>query len=107
MISGELRLPGVRLLVAVDRLIESIAHLVSEQAGQVHGAEAVRHVGQELVIEFPVVDLEDSEIDDSNGVPDHGLWVIGEPLRHEQQRKVLHLGVVEELNGVLIQAEGE
>lgn len=67
--------------------------------------EAVRHVREQLIVELLVIDLEHGQIDDAHRVPDHRLGVIGEPLGHQQQRKVFHLGVVEELDRVLVEAE--
>ena len=60
-----------------------------------------------MLIEFTIIYLKYSQVDDSHSVSDHGLGVIGEFLGHHQEWKMLVLLVVEKLDGVLVEKQGQ
>jgi len=91
-----------QIILAEVRLIDAIADLISKQTSKMYKIETIRHIRKYFFVEFGVIDLVHRQIYDSHSIPNHGLRMIRELLRHHQQRKMLVLLVVEELNRILI-----
>ena len=60
-----------------------------------------------MLIEFMIIYLKYSQVDDSHSISDHGLRVIGELLGHHQEREMLILLIIEKLDGVLVEKQGQ
>lgn len=69
--------------------------------------QAIRHIRKDIFIELGVIDLVYRQIDDPDCISYHSLRVVGELLCHDQKRKMFVLLIIEKLNGVLIQQQGQ
>lgn len=69
--------------------------------------QAIRNIRKNIFIKFGIVDLINGQVDNPDCVSDHRLWMVGELLRHDQKREMFVLLIIEELNGVLIQQQGQ
>ena len=72
-----------------------------------HKTQTIRNIRQNMLIEFTIIYLKYSQVDDSHSISDHGLGVIGELLGHHQKWEMLILLIIEELDGVLVEKQGQ
>ena len=60
-----------------------------------------------MFVELAIIYLKYSQVDDSHSISDHGLGMVGKFLGHHQEWKMLVLLVVEKLDGVLVEKQGQ
>lgn len=72
-----------------------------------HKIQAVRHIRKHIFIQFGIIDLINSQVDNSDGIPNHRLWMIAEFLCHHQKWKMFVLLIVEKLYRVLIEQQSQ